>query len=224
MTEDGDPGGRHVADRRAVVGELFLTAGQPAQDLVPVRVRDVLETLHDESVRLASFAQADQLVDRPVAVGMPLRSLGVWNWMLVRPSCRAKAETVSSNPSTCPRVRRIGMALTPPASARSGQVGPAVRRTMRLDRDDDRRRCHDDPRAPRRRWDRRLARWRLGGRCAARRADACPRGSRPHRAGDRRPRDARGARAATASNSTAARRIRTSSCATAWNGRSMCTR
>ena len=42
-----------------------------------MRVRDVLETLHDESVGLASLAQADQLVDRPVAVGADQVARGV---------------------------------------------------------------------------------------------------------------------------------------------------
>jgi hypothetical protein len=69
VAEDGDPGGRHVADRRAVIGELFVATGQAKEDLVPMRVRDVLESLDDQSIRLASFAQPEQLVDRPVTVG-----------------------------------------------------------------------------------------------------------------------------------------------------------
>ena len=77
VAEDGDPGGGHVADRGAVVGQLLLATGQPAQDLVPVRVRDVLEALHDQPVRLAALAQADQLIDRPVAVGARQVARGV---------------------------------------------------------------------------------------------------------------------------------------------------
>ena len=68
MTQDGDPRLGHVPDRRLVVVQLLVTARQPAQDLVPVAVRDVLDALDGEPGRLASRPEGEELIHAPEAV------------------------------------------------------------------------------------------------------------------------------------------------------------
>ena len=67
MAEDEDARRGHVPDGELVVLQLLLAAGLSEEDAVPVPVRHVLDALDDETGRLAPLAQADEVVDLPVA-------------------------------------------------------------------------------------------------------------------------------------------------------------